>query len=129
MSRFFVLISLQGTKALVPLDDVREILPMLALAPAPPHAGCLGVANLRGTAIPVFGTGLSAAAFEDRFILVSSADGAPAGWVVDEVLDVMELPAEQIFAASLGEATGAEVARAGDELIPIRRVRDAIAAA
>lgn len=117
----FIVVSWSGQRRLVRMEDLREIVPLLALEPVDrASVACRGIANLRGEAIPVFDlAGPAAPLAASRFILVSVVRAETVGLIVDEVHDVLTLPREQVTQRSLGGGAVATVARSGDELLSV----------
>lgn len=90
----------------VPLDGVIEVLPAVALAPLPdaPPMVC-GVANLRGTPLPVLSLrerlGLAEVGLApDHHIVVCDIAGRPVGVWVEAAEDVTVVAAEDLVPAS-----------------------------
>jgi len=79
------------------VEHVLEVTDLGQLAPVPGAAAAvLGVRNLRGEVIPVFDlAAVFGIAREDaaRRLLIVEHDGRRAGFAIDEVVDVRELPA------------------------------------
>jgi purine-binding chemotaxis protein CheW len=115
----YVRLRVGGEQFALPVDSVREIARLGAIAPVP-GAGdvLLGVRNLRGQVLPVFDLsallGVAAGARPKR-IVVAEQGGHRAGFAIDEVTDVAALPepapepvAEFLSGTSLtdGEAVG-----------------------
>jgi chemotaxis signal transduction protein len=100
----FVTVSAGGRRKLVPLEEVVEIIPMLALEDVEGQSHlCRGVANLRGDLVPVFDlTGATAPLHPSRFILVSRADGVLIGLIVDDVHEVLTLEDERLLRRPVG---------------------------
>jgi purine-binding chemotaxis protein CheW len=124
--RPLLILRMQGHEHALPVDDVVEVLRMVAATPlpdAPPWVS--GVINLRGRVIPLVDlrSRLGAPGLEPDVstpIVVVEADGATVGLVVDEVVEVLALPSEAMTLP--GPVTAAStavsgVARAGDRLI------------
>jgi purine-binding chemotaxis protein CheW len=88
----------------LPVDNVLEVTGPGAVSALPASGDhVLGVRNLRGTVVPVFDlaalVGAAGAHAADR-VCVTSRAGRLAGFAVDEVVDVGELPAAGDDAAS-----------------------------
>ena len=83
------------------LDDISEIirLPNLAHMPLGPRS-LLGLANLRGVVLPVVATRrlleLPDAPLNENTRVVVIDRGAPVGFVVDRIDDLLALPAERV---------------------------------
>lgn len=84
------------------IDSVVQVIPMLKLAPLPQkHPLIEGFANIRGQLIPVIFMRqiLGMAALEPQLntpILLTLINGRMIGLIMDEVNDVVALPADQI---------------------------------
>lgn len=89
-------------RCVLPRADVREVIPQAALTRVPgARPWLLGLANVRGSLLPVFDLRLLAElpAGEDQRgtrVLVFNSEQVPAGFVVDEVYGQRQFsPAEQ----------------------------------
>ena len=113
----------RGTPLLLRIEDVAEVLPAMRLGDVGAGAdGCLGMLNLRGEMIPVFevpGSGASAGDPLSRLILVSRTGPDPVGLLVDDVLDVVQVPPDQLAVRSLGRGRRALFARLGELVLPV----------
>jgi purine-binding chemotaxis protein CheW len=121
-----VVLRLQGIEHAVPVEDVVEVLRMVAITPlaeAPPWL--CGVIDLRGQVIPVVDLrrrlGMPQRAPDlSTPILVVRAQGTMVGLVADEVVEVLTVPSE---ATSPPRATAAppsavsSAIRYGDRLL------------
>lgn len=117
---------IDGREHGVAVEDVVEVLRMVASTPlpeAPPWLG--GVINFRGRVIPLIDVSSRLGAptrprdLSTRIIVVL-ADESPVGLIVDDVVEVLTLPAEAVDAARPGaDAVPAVsgVARDGDRII------------
>lgn len=112
----------------LPVVQVEETIRVVALTPVPAHVpGLLGVLNLRGRVIPVFDLcvvlELPTRPLSLRmYIVIASVGGEAVGLLVDDVLDVVSVPASQYqLARSLGVASSftAGVARVGESMLTI----------
>ena len=100
-----VVLRLQGIEHAVPVEDVVEVLRMVAITPlaeAPPWL--CGVIDLRGQVIPVVDLrrrlGMPQRAPDlSTPILVVRARGTTVGLVADEVVEVLTVPSEATSAA------------------------------
>jgi purine-binding chemotaxis protein CheW len=83
------------------LEEAWEIvrLPSLARMPLAPRS-LLGLANLRGIVLPVVSLrrllGVADAPFDEATRVIVTDRGAPVGFVVDRIEDLLTLPASQI---------------------------------
>ena len=86
----------------LPAACVEQIVPMLAITPAPQaHEALVGMINVHGAWTPVIDLRryLELAALAPKLqtpILLMRFEGHLLGLIVDEVLDVISVPAEQI---------------------------------
>lgn len=104
------------------ISEVREIVPLMALGDAGlgGSARCRGLLNLRGESIPVFDlSGPESPLLPTRLILITSLQGSPVGLVVDEVHDVVDVPAADVSRRPVGPGRELLVARVGEELLPV----------
>jgi purine-binding chemotaxis protein CheW len=90
----------------VPLDQVREVIRYVPVAPAAAWTGLLhGIIHLRDKVVPIldlrqmFGTGQQQASRRTR-IIVAEILGRLAGLVVDQVDDIVPLNQEQLIPLS-----------------------------
>lgn len=123
-----LVIRLDGQEFALDVDDVSEVVRMVALTSVPEGPLWLcGLLNLRGRVVPVvdlrtrLGLPQRPPDLASR-ILVVEADGRPMGALVDEATEVLVLPASALHEPD--EATGnahalAAVARDGERLIPV----------
>jgi chemotaxis signal transduction protein len=86
-----------GESYAVAVEHVLEVAELGEIAPVPGSQGeVLGVRNLRGEVLPVFDLasvfGIAGEAVAHR-LLVVEYEGRRAGFAIDEVVDVGELPA------------------------------------
>lgn len=83
----------------LPLEAIRQIIPMQTITPLPDVAEQVaGAINVHGQAVPVVDmrrhVGLAAAPYQLYTpIILARIGGSPVGLVVDEVLDVLDFPA------------------------------------
>jgi purine-binding chemotaxis protein CheW len=112
--------------------DVVETIRVVAISPVPTGAkDLLGVINVRGKVVPVFDLcrtlGLAERPISLRmYIVIASVGGEAIGILVDDVLDVVTVPADefQISRAVSGpESYTAGVVRAGDALLTVLDLR------
>lgn len=97
MSPVQVRLRVGGERYAVPIEHVLEVAELGDVAPVPgASAAVLGVRNLRGHVLPVLDLatllGVGGDVRHER-IVVMDAGGERAGLAVDEVLDVVDLPA------------------------------------
>jgi chemotaxis signal transduction protein len=113
----------------MPVENVLEVAELGELATVPgARAEALGVRNLRGQILPVFDLaalfGVTRTDVPQKLV-VAESDGRRAGFAIDEVSDVGELP-------DPAEETDSELllgsALAGDDLIGVVDVRRLFAA-
>jgi purine-binding chemotaxis protein CheW len=86
MPKQFVIVSVALRKRLIRLEEVREIVPLMALAEVEGRRGlCRGMVNLRGQMIPVFDlAGPDARLSPSRVIVVTRMSNENVGLLVDE---------------------------------------------
>ncbi len=120
----FLLVSAADRRHLLPLTQVREILPMLALQQREERRGRFqGAMNLRGEIVPVLcfaenETPVTPA----QFIVVLLAAGRSIGVVVDEVHDLITLPPDGLIRRELDHGDAIQLARIGNELLSVTDV-------
>jgi chemotaxis signal transduction protein len=88
-----------GESYAVAVEHVLEVAELGEIAPVPGSQGeVLGVRNLRGEVLPVFDLasvfGIAGEAVAHRLLIVEY-EGRRAGFAIDEVVDVGELPAPE----------------------------------
>jgi purine-binding chemotaxis protein CheW len=113
-----VVLRLQGIEHAVPVEDVVEVLRMVAITPlaeAPPWL--CGVIDLRGQVIPVVDLrrrlGMPQRAHDlSTPILVVRARGTTVGLVADEVVEVLTVPSVATSAAGAAAASPSAVSSA-----------------
>jgi purine-binding chemotaxis protein CheW len=117
---------LAGQRYALPIERVREIQQIVALSEVPGQAnGVIGMVNLRGHVIPAVDmrrlVGLEAREYTLQTpMVISEIHGQLIALLVDEVLDVFELPADSLQEApALHQLSGSMlgVARLGDGLV------------
>ena len=110
---------------LVRVEDLREVVPMMALAQVDGQRGdCRGVLNLRGELVPVFdgsgeGTSEAAALDPSRLILVLRAGGGQVGLMVDEAHEVLFVPATALTPHPVGGGLTRQMVLVGEELFTV----------
>jgi len=110
------------------VTNIVEIVRVVAMSPVPdPSFDLLGVVNLRGRVVPVFDLCRSLR-LADRpvslrmYIVIVEVDGETLGVLVDDVLDVATVPADQFQdskALTFGNGFTAGVARIGGEMVTV----------
>jgi purine-binding chemotaxis protein CheW len=112
----------------LPVAQVEETIRVVALTSVPSQVpGLLGVVDVRGRVIPVFDLvetlGQARRPLSLRMYIVIASLGADAvGLLVDDVLDVIDVPGGQFQlegALGGGESYIAGVARVGDDMLTI----------
>jgi len=113
----FVLFDIEGQRYALPLEDIVEVIWMVALTPTPAHHDHIeGVINLRGTILPILNVRRRLQAppatygLNHRILVVRTA-GHTLGFIVDAVAQVEEFGVDQIeppreFDQSLSFVTG-----------------------
>ena len=105
MKQPLVRVSTGRRRWLVRVEELQEVVPMMALAQVDGQGGeCRGVLNLRGELVPVFdGTGAEAPLAPSRLILVLRAGGGRrVGLIVDEAHEVLFLSPEALAPQQVG---------------------------
>jgi purine-binding chemotaxis protein CheW len=97
VSEVHVRLRVGGESYAVAVEHVLEVAELGEIAPVPGSQGeVLGVRNLRGEVLPVFDLasvfGIGGGAIGRRLLIVEH-EGRRAGFAIDEVVDVGELPA------------------------------------
>ncbi len=121
-----VVFTLDGRELALHVEDVSEVLRMVAVTPLPEASGYVaGVINLRGRIVPVIDlrVRLGMAPREQDsstpIIIVGGGEGA-AGLVADGVVEVLSLPSEAVEPPSrLSAPVVSGVAREDDRLIVV----------
>ena len=112
----------------IPVTGVIEIIRMVAFQPIPnPAPDLLGMINLRGRVIPVFDLSRTLGAGERplslrMYIVIADIAGEAIGVVVDDVLDVVAVPADQYQVSRAiggGDSFTAGVARVDSDLLTV----------
>jgi chemotaxis signal transduction protein len=104
-TEFFLVARIGPSDRLIELSVIREIVPAMQLArPTGLGGGCCGVANVRGEVVPVFDLLQRGGEFDvSQLIVIAHEDQhGNIGIVVDDVLDVIELPTARIAAHPAG---------------------------
>ena len=96
MSAVHVRVRVGDENYALPVENVLEVgeLGRLAAVPGAP-AACLGVRNLRGEILPVFDLATVLGLAPDHppaRVVVAEDDGRRAGFAIDDVTDVVQLP-------------------------------------
>ena len=119
MSRPLVRVSCGGRRWLVRVEDLREVVPMMALAAAEGLGGeCRGLLNLRGELVPVFDK-TGGPASPARLILVLREPAGPVGLLVDEVHEVVFLTDAQLTPRPVGGGRTRSMALLNGELFSV----------
>lgn len=127
MSRAFVSVELFGEPRLLPLEQVQEILPMVALQEVTlDDPECIGMLDLRGQILPVYAPGAGAPPAASHFILVSQLEGEPLGIVVQKVGEVLHLDEAAVVRRST-RGRQVEVARLESGLVPLLDLAELLA--
>jgi two-component system chemotaxis response regulator CheV len=116
----------------LPLDAVREVFRMVAVAARLPRAPrtCLGVCDFHGQLVPLIDLGARLGLtppreeidFVDGHVLLVDDSVGAVGYVVDEVRELVESPAEVVEAAgsqALGKLTVGAVRCSDGTLAPL----------
>jgi len=128
MAVLFVIMSEGEKRRLFRLSELREIVPLMALAEASTQDGiCRGIANLRGEMVPVFDLGGREAKLSpSRVILVTRMGSEIVGLLVDDVFDVVNVPDEDIAWKPVGVGRKAMMVRLGDEILNVMEPEDVL---
>jgi purine-binding chemotaxis protein CheW len=119
MSAPLVRVSSGRQRWLVRVEDLQEVVPMMALGHVEGLGGqCRGLIDLRGELVPVFDK-TDGALSPERLILVLREPGGPVGLVVDEVHEVLCLAAGQLVSRPVGAGRTRSLARVGEELFTL----------
>lgn len=117
-------VQVRDGSSLVRLDQIREIVAMCeAVLVDRPTDAVHAVVNIRGEIVPLIDvTGVDRPLAPSRFILVchTGQEDSVFGLVVDNVLDLVMVPPDQISS----EGAGPPFARVEDRLHPLLRVED-----
>jgi len=131
-----LVVRLGGLEHAFPVEDVIEVLRMVAVTPLPEApAWVVGVINVRGRVIPVIDLRCRLGMLPrepdlSTPIVVAASDGSATGFVADDVVEVLSLPREALQPPDrqTGPAPAVSaVARHGDRLILVldpRRLSD-----
>lgn len=116
----FLLIQLADQKMALRLENITEIVPNMALA-TDPEVGdhYRGILNLRGEMIPVFDRAPSEGDAVARMIVVLRNQEDPMGLMVDDLVDIVALPAERVSTRSVGRGRTATFARLDDGVLRV----------
>jgi len=128
MSQLFVIVTIAERKRLVRIEDIREIVPLMALSEVEGRKGnCRGIANLRGEMIPVFDlAGPDARLSPSRVILVTRAGKESVGLLVDDAHDVVTVPRDHVALRPVGAGASATMVRVGDEILSVLEPADVL---
>lgn len=107
-----------GEKLLFRLEDVVEVLPMLALSGvAQAHGRFRGLLNLRGEVVPVHDlSDPDQPLSQERYVIVSRRSEGLVGLLVDDVLEVVDLPLRE---QALGGGRSVVVAQSDQDLLSV----------
>ena len=123
MTRQIVVFSLAGEEYALPIESVSEIIrhavPRTVASDTP---GVRGVIGLRGKIVPIVDLadrlGLPAGAESaDGKVIILDAAGGQLGVVVDEVDEVLTVPAEQLEAVPAAGSAVEAIAKLGERLV------------
>lgn len=118
----FIHIRARTRELLVRIRDVSEVVPVMTLTDIGNlSSDCRGMLNLRGEMIPIFAVeGPADAGLElHQLILVARCGGEPLGLVVDDVVDVVVIPDEQVALRRIGGGKVGTFGRLGDAVLPV----------
>lgn len=121
MTEAFAVVRVRGERKLARVRDLDEIVPLIALSPIEgPSGSCRGMANLRGTIVPVFDLdGPEARLSPSRCILVCRTDEGLVGLIVDDIDAVIDVPRQEISTRTIAPGRVVTLARLGEELVPV----------
>ena len=118
----FIHIRARDRQMLVRIRDIAEVVPVMTLTDISSFSGgCRGMLNLRGEMIPIFS--IEGAANGDlelhQLILVARCGDEPLGLVVDDVIDVVVIPDEQVAVRRIGGGRVGTFGRLEDAVLPV----------
>ncbi len=116
-------VEIRDRPQLMRLDQIREIVAMCEAVPVDrPQDAVHAVVNIRGEIVPLIDiAGAERALDPRRFIVICHADDEGVfGLVVDNLKDLVQVPAEQLSQ----KTSGPPFARVNDVLYPVLRVED-----
>jgi len=121
MNRALVRVSSARQQWLVRVEDLREIVPMMALGVVDGQQGeCRGVMNLRGELVPVFDTdGPEAPLAPGRLILVLREPSGLLGLLVDDVHEVLHVSEERLTPRPVGGGRTRQMVLLGEKLLTV----------
>lgn len=124
-TRRFLRVAAGGKDVVIALDAVREVVAMCTVTPADPVVGSVrGVIDLRGDVVPVVDlTGPAEPLRPSRSILVCPVAEGLVGLVVDDVLDLVEVPPSDVSAPDRTHGRPAH-ARVGGRLLTVLEPTD-----
>lgn len=116
-TRQLVVCALGAEQYALPIAQVREIVRATAPRPVPSELPWMrGVINLRGALVPVHDLasrlGVPAGEGARAKIVIVDAGGEPAGYVVDDVVEVLTVADERIE-----DVDGTPIVKLGDRLV------------
>lgn len=118
----FIHIRARARELLVRIRDVSEVVPVMTLSDIGGLSrDCRGMLNLRGEMIPIFAVeGPADSGLElHQLILVARCGDEPLGLVVDDVIDVVVIPDEQVALRRIGGGRVGTFGRLGDAVLPV----------
>lgn len=121
MSEAFAVVRVRSERKLARVDDLEEIIPLLALTPLEqPSGSCRGMANLRGVIVPVFDlAGPEARLTPSRCILVCRTEDGLVGLIADEIDAIVDIPRENLSTRAVAPGCVVTLARMGEALVPV----------
>lgn len=121
MTEAFAIVRVRKEQKLARIRDLEEIVPLVALSPLDgPSGSCRGMANLRGTIVPVFDLdGPEARLSPSRSILVYRTAEGLVGLIVDDIDEVVEIPRHQISTRTIATTRVVTLARIGEGLLSV----------
>ena len=127
MSAPLVRVSSGRRRWLVRVEDLQEVVPMMALGQVEGLGGeCRGLLNLRGELVPVFDK-TDGEGSPSRFILVLRERGGRVGLLVDEVHEVLVPAAGQLVSRPVGAGRTRSMALVGEELFTLLEPGEVVA--
>jgi purine-binding chemotaxis protein CheW len=130
---FFLVARVGPSDRLIELSTVREIVPSMQLAtPTGVARGCRGIANVRGEVVPVFDLMHRAGELETSQLIVIAHRSSPHGTigiVVDDVLELIELPAARVVTHPAGLGRQVRSANLNGQTLTVLGVNEVIDAA
>lgn len=131
-SAFFLIARIGPSETLIELEIVREIVPAMQLTiPRSVGGGCCGIANVRGEVVPVFDAMRRGGELEPSqlIVIVHGAAGHFTGLVVDDVLEIVELPAHRVIDHPVGLGRRLRSANLNGQMLTVLSLSEVIDAA